>query len=713
MRIFITIFFILVGSLHLFAQPSNDDCIDAISIRSTDNFCSDPMQFNNVGATADPVTQEAVDACVSINFESGVWFTFAPREPAVLISVNSGQPLGTAARIRAVLYTGSCTTGLTYVDCTPGTASFAELTVTDLTVGQRYYLYTESDPDFQGTFQVCINDFIAPPSPQSDCPDAVVLCDKSAFQVETLATAGDDPNELDNLIGACLNSEFASSWYRWTCDEPGSLTFTLTPNDFVPGLESDDLDFALFELPGGIDDCANKQLLRCMASGETGGCDFGTWMICNGPTGLRDSSGDESEDAGCDQCSGGDDDNFVSPIIMQSGVSYALVVMNFNRSGKGFSIEFGGTGTFLGPEPDFTEILGNFIECDKSVQYTDISTPGPDPIVEWSWNFGAGANPQRLPGQGPHETTYISFGPKSVALTVESESGCRVTEILDIFVEPCCQDTSTLGLRVEEFPESCAGDNNGILQLTGISGSPEYNYSINGGPFEPSSNITSLPPGEYTVDIVDTKGCMDGTVAIIEPGNTIGVNAGDDLEIELGLQGALDASIDPMGNNVTYMWNPEEGLECEGSDFVDCPNPLVVSPGNTTYTVTITDEDGCTATDQVMVTTIFDPRIYAPTAITPNSSDDENIFRLGFGRGQVESVTTFCIFDRWGGQVFIGNNIFLNQDSEMENGWNGRFGGPGASSNDEVVPGVYAWYADVLFINGVTLSFAGDITVIR
>lgn len=707
------VFIFLLSVTAAFAQPVNDECLDAINISSTDNFCSGPMAFSNMEATADAVSAQAVAQCVNINFDNGIWFSFRPGAPAVLVEVNSGGATGSIGRPKAVLYSGSCTTGLTFEGCSPGNAATLEMTVSGLTVGQRYYLYIESDVAFEGSFQLCINEFVAPPSPESDCPTGVVLCDTKPFQVEAITTNGDDPNEMDGFPGACLDVELQSVWYKWTCKDPGTLNFTLTPNDYVPGLAADDLDFVVFELPNGINDCENKEIVKCMASGQSSGCDPATWLVCRGPTGLSDGSTDTEEFPGCNQCNGGDDDNFISSLVMEAGKSYALMVMNFSATGKGFEIDFSGTGTFQGPEPDFSEILGNFIECEKTVEYFDASLPGPDPIVAWEWNFGEGAIPQRETDIGPHETFYDSFGPKSVALTVESTRGCRVTTIVDIFVEPCCKDTSTLAVTFEKEDLICADMNTGNFELIGLRGSPEHQYSVNGGEFLPKINYKDLAPGDYFIEIVDTKGCMSDTTITITAPEPLVVDAGPALEIELGFQDTLDATITPAGTNVTYMWDPEEGLDCLGSDLVDCPDPIVVSPGTTTYTVTVTDDAGCTSTDEVTVRTIIIRPVYNPNVFTPDTNDDNNTFKLAFGR-QVEIVQEFSIYDRWGSQIYQGSNIELDQDNQMISGWNGRFGtGTGSTGTREVGPGVYVWYAKVLFIDGVSQAFAGDVTIIK
>ena len=53
-------------------------------------------------------------------------------------------------------------------------------------------------------------------------------------------------------------------------------------------------------------------------------------------------------------------------ISMETGKSYLLVINNYTRSGLGFEIEFGGEGTFLGPEVDFEVEAQNKFECDKT-----------------------------------------------------------------------------------------------------------------------------------------------------------------------------------------------------------------------------------------------------------------------------------------------------------------------------------------------------------
>lgn len=682
----------------LFAQPSNDVCSSAINIPSVNNYCSGEAEFTNENATADaPFT----DPCF-VNYQNGVWFTFTPTEPAIIVRLFSGQNFGTLEDPKMALFTGDCN-NLQYIDCSPGRAQFDdEFTVSGLTIGQRYYLYVESGVGLEGSFRLCINDFVAPPSPESDCPDAVILCDKSPFQVENLFSAGNDITELSNFPGACLNSEFSSSWYKWTCDQSGTLSFTLTPNNYVPGFESDDLDFVVFELPNGLDDCSNKEILRCMASGANGfngqTDPFPTWQQCNGPTGLSLTDTDLFESPGCQP----GNNNFVAAIDLEAGKSYALVVMNYSRSGLGFSIEFGGTGTFLGPVPDFDLFALEAFECDKRIEITNNSQSLADPIVSYAWNFGLGAQPQTAIGDGPHTIVYESFGTKSIVLTVETDMGCVVSKILDIDIAACCADTSTLDIIAESIDVSCFGEGDGEITVNGVSGAPNYNFSLDGGEFIPNTLFNNLGPGTYELTVQDIKGCEVTTTVIIDEPLEIISDAGPDISVLLGYEGQLFANYSPMSPGDSIIWSPPDGLSC-----TDCLDPIVQAPGTTTYSFTVIDSNGCESQDFVTVSTEIIREVYIPNVITPTTADANSVFKLGFGP-QVERIEEFCIFDRWGNVVYICNDI----DPDSSWGWEGYFGECN-EINQEVVPGVYVWMAKIRFIDGEVIPYANDVTVLR
>jgi gliding motility-associated-like protein len=684
-------FFVCV---NLNAQILNDECRFATPILSTDNFCSRDGEFTNVGAKPDPTF---TNSCVSILWRNGVWFSFTPKEPGALIRVFGVGHGGTLRNPKIVVFS-DCNT---YLECSPGKSiGVDELQIDGLTIGKTYYIMVESAPGNEGTFKLCVDDFIPVPTPEADCRDGVILCDKSSFKVESLTGDGNVRNEIES--GNCMEQEFQSAWYKWTCDQSGTLTFTLTPNDFVSlNVESDDLDFSLYELPNGINDCSGKRLVKCMAAGAntTNGAvnPLSNWIQCNGPTGLRDNENGETESPGCL----GGNNNFLSPLNMVSGRSYVLVVNNYSRSGLGFAIDFGGTGTFLGPKPDFEINANQAFECDKSVLFTNKSSSEADPIKSYTWSFGDRAVPGNATGIGPNTVTYQSFGTKIAALTVESNRGCTVTKIKEFFVEPCCKDTSTLDLEGLVTDLRCFNTPEGQILARGIRGAPEYSYSLESQPFRPNPLYGNLAAGSYKVRVQDIKGCKDSIIVVVEQPELIVVNAGPDVEIELGDSTILNINYDPNKGKDKITIAPPAVQVIDSLTYV-------VMPGNTTtYVVTVTDSLGCTATDEVTIRVIKNLQVYAPNIISPVNNDGNNDFFNIWASKGVKNVELLEIYDRWGNLVFRGvDGLNSYKRNDTTSGWNGTFKG------SPVVTGVYTWRALVRWLDDSTSNHAGDVTVI-
>ena len=699
MRISYLVVLFALFSISLHAQPVNDDCNTAIHLANSDTWCSAPAAYTNVNAS--PYAGPPPDDDCFLQLQNDVWFTFTPQTPALYIRVTGAvNGLGTLRNPGIGVFNGPCG-NLTRVGCniTSASTNQVELSIESLVIGRVYYLVVEGQNDQTGTFQICLEGFIPPPNPQSDCSNAVILCDKSEFVVDTLLGVGSMDPGVDNT---CIGQEFSSAWYKWTCDVSGTLTFTLTPNNYQQGFESDDIDFVVYELPNGIDDCSNKMERRCMAAGANTGQSFQTWARCNGPTGLRDGDPDSTEPAGC---TGSGQNNFVDALDMIAGRSYALLVNNFSQSGLGFSIEWGGTGTFQGPEPAFDVSAVQAFECDKTIIFSNESLAPTDSIVHYLWNFGAGANPLFDTTKGPISVIYESFGAKKVALTVTSSKGCVVTEILDFYVEPCCQDTSTLSVVANIQDQICPGTATGVIQGVGVSGSPDYQYSLDCMTYQPASVFPFLEPGSYTLCVQDQKGCESQIDVTVLPSNGFSVEAGDTMYVQLG--GTVELNAIPFPSlPSTVTWNLLQTLSFDGEDVSSLLNPTALPQRTGWYVVTITNDAGCVTSDSVLI--IVDPYkpIYIPNVISANGDDvNDRVTVYGNQAAKPFGVRSFQIYDRWGGLLWERLDFELNDPSL---GWDGT-----QKDGKAVNPGVYTYVAIVDFIDEIPLTFHGTVTVLR
>jgi hypothetical protein len=484
----------------LVAQVPNDDCANPTIISDVTAFCSPSGAFTNVGAT--PSTYGPA-TCFGATTQRDVWFTFTPLATDVTITIRGatmgGGTGGTLRNPQVALYFGACGGTINELGCNNGgNDNVAELYEGGLFVGTPYLIRVQGGAGQTGTFQLCINNYNPPVAPTSDCPRASILCDKSSFVVQSVTGAGNDNREMEDA--ACFDNgspglkESNSTWFVWTCSKSGPLEFRLSPLN-----APDDLDFVLYRLPNGIRNCAGKQVVRCMASGLSGNQSFPS--PCLGPTGLRSGDNDTSEDAGC---SDNGDDAWLSPFNMVQGESYALVVNNFSETGNGFSVDFGGTGEFLGPEAKFTT-NPPAVCLGVPVVVEDASTFALGNITSWRWSFGANSTPQTATGKGPHSIQFNQPGTIPVVLTLETSLGCKVTDIQNVTVYPKVEVDTVIAAP------DCNGTTNGAVEITNIKmGTPPYSYSWNGGPFQSSNRLGNLGVGVVSLVIRDKNNCETG-----------------------------------------------------------------------------------------------------------------------------------------------------------------------------------------------------------
>lgn len=685
----------MLSHLALLAQNSIDECLAARYIPDVADYCSGEMAFSNLGAT--PSAEQPPFCWDAANADADVWFYVRPRRAGLLIRVfgNSPNNSNTLSEMAIGIYDGNC------ADLEPracreipqGVDNATEIPIIGLTIGAPVYIRVSSRSENVGTFELCIEEFNPVVLPESDCGTAVVLCDKSTFFVENLNSTGRDNNELEE--GNCVNAEFASAWYSWTAETAGTLTFVLTPTSPDP---TEDLDFAIYRLPNGVNDCSNKELLRCMASGETQGNPPSANAPCLGSTGLRVGSTDITEVGGCSL----GDDNFLAPLDMIAGETYVLIVNNFSQtttgSNFGFTIEFGGTGTFQGPLPDFGIAASQGFQCDQQITFSNLSVSPTDQILSYFWNFGEGAIPETATGIGPHNVIYATFGSKLAALTVETSRGCLLTEIQEIDIDICCDSPEDLVLTTNITDPLCAGDRNAVAQVTAGSGSALTLYSFNNGAYAPNNIYTDLGAGSYTISARDAKGCEGSTTLLLQdpPPLQLMLSA-DSLLVQLGTGTQLYSESGPMDRVFVYQWAPEEGLSC-----IDCTDPFAIPRGTTTYQLMAVDQDGCSITEEITIRTNNIKRFYAPNAVNLSSTSGNNRFKVDTNIA-IDIIEFLNIYDRWGGIIYSESNISV--DDPNYQGWDGYSGG------QKVNPGVYIWVARLRYIDDEVETVSGDVTI--
>ncbi|MEL7222203.1 MAG: hypothetical protein AAGJ93_12845, partial [Bacteroidota bacterium] len=94
--------------MSLWAQPTNDECIDAIPLTELSSWCSVADAFTTINAT---VSAEASPQCFPNNTDAfDIWFSFTAIASEVSIDVTGAvavNPGGTLQNPQFALYAGS------------------------------------------------------------------------------------------------------------------------------------------------------------------------------------------------------------------------------------------------------------------------------------------------------------------------------------------------------------------------------------------------------------------------------------------------------------------------------------------------------------------------------------------------------------------------------------------------------------------------------
>jgi len=279
------------------------------------------------------------------------------------------------------------------------------------------------------------------------------------------------------------------------------------------------------------------------------------------------------------------------------------------------------------------------------------------------------------------------------SIVVVDDNDCQISGSATI-TEP-----SLIDLAIGDIQNAaCFGDNTGSIAVIATGGNGNYEYSVDATRFQSSSVLADLPAGDYTITVMDPRGCIETINASITQPESLVVDAGEDQTIDLGFSTDIQVVTGPFGRTVDFSWSNPDLLDCTG-----CPNPTVTPPTTTSFVVTITDETNCTATDSITVFVNPNRPLYIPNVFSPNLDGNNDRFTI-FGGPAAALINELQIYDRWGNLVYNGKNLPMNS---LQTGWDGLFDGK------ELPPGVYAFVAQVLFIDDVVETIGGDITLVK
>jgi len=229
-------------------------------------------------------------------------------------------------------------------------------------------------------------------------------------------------------------------------------------------------------------------------------------------------------------------------------------------------------------------LVDNATVCPGTpITFTDNSSSDLNIINGWSWDFGDGSAVDN--SQNPNYT-YSTPGNYTAELTMTDGFGCDYTSTTSITILP------DITMDLDSSAVTCFGDMDGTGTATPTNGTGPYTYSWNDVSTQNTQTATGLAPGVYTVTITDDLGCTGSDSIVVD----------EPAEIVLTM-GAIDNVCfgDSAGTGYVDVTNGVPGFTYSWNDYLTQTLDSAYNLPIGTYTVVVTDADGCTKTDSVVV----------------------------------------------------------------------------------------------------------------
>ena len=207
-----------------------------------------------------------------------------------------------------------------------------------------------------------------------------------------------------------------------------------------------------------------------------------------------------------------------------------------------------------------------------------IGVTGGGPSYNWNWSR---VSPVGTASGTGTTISGLSAGTYNVTVTSGSCSGTFTAAVSQPVVL-----SSTLSIN----NVLCNGASTGSVTLTPAGGTPGYTYLWTPGGFI-TQNITARPAGTYTVTITDSKSCTATNTATITQPTMITLTPTPSPVLCFGQStGGVSLAVSGGTGATTYLWS------------TGATTQNITSRPAGTYTVTVTDTNGCTKTASSTVT---------------------------------------------------------------------------------------------------------------
>lgn len=219
----------------------------------------------------------------------------------------------------------------------------------------------------------------------------------------------------------------------------------------------------------------------------------------------------------------------------------------------------------------------------------------------------------------PNQTTITNLAPGNYTFTATDGSGCSITNNVTI-TEPA----NLVATVPNDTQITCSGTGKGTLVAKTSGGTAPYTYKWSNSA-QTDSVLDNINAGTYTVTVTDSKGCTitaSGTLTLQTGNNNVTVASQSitNVSCKNGTNGSITVSATGGSGIYNYTWSNNDST----ATISNLPKG--------SYTVSVNDGAGCTATGTYSIT--------EPNAVIISNPIVKNISCNGGSNGSIQITTT-------------------------------------------------------------------------
>ncbi len=255
--------------------------------------------------------------------------------------------------------------------------------------------------------------------------------------------------------------------------------------------------------------------------------------------------------------------------------NYAVTVVDANNCSTVANINLSGSTAPVTAINNVTQTT-----CSQSSGSVSISVTGGAAPFQYNIGNGNSLSPN-----------FANLSAGDYVITVTDANNCTALQSITI------NEPSSPNLSITSSQNAACGNANGALSVLSAGGQAPYTYDIGQG-ITTNPNFSSLAEGDYTVTVYDANSCSDVMAVTIENSPTPTLAIANKQDASCNLNNAILTVIGTGVAPFTY----DIG---EGPTF----NPTFNNLAAGSYTVTLTDNNNCTASTTIDIESTGGPQI--------------------------------------------------------------------------------------------------------